>query len=136
MSDEGAVKQFLEEYYRAFSTLEMDEILRFFHQPFLFMGPAGVFIVPTTADLADAFSPAVNDLRARGYGRSELNLEQLTILSTTAALARGVALRYKTDGDELEHAGVTYLLYKTDAGWKIAVLVLHDAGSAQGSRQP
>jgi hypothetical protein len=41
-------------------------------------------------------------------------------------LATGVALRYKTDGQELERVGVTYLLYKAESGWKIAVVVLHD----------
>jgi hypothetical protein len=28
----------------------------------------------------------------------------------------------------LERVGVTYLLHKSDMGWKIAVVVLHDAG--------
>jgi hypothetical protein len=65
-------------------------------------------------------------LRARGYGRSELSRPQVHLLSATASLATGVALRYKTDGQELERVGVTYLLYKAESGWKIAVVVLHD----------
>jgi hypothetical protein len=42
-------------------------------------------------------------------------------------LAVGVAIRRKTDGQELERVGVTYLLHKTESGWKFAVFVLHDA---------
>jgi hypothetical protein len=42
-------------------------------------------------------------------------------------LVTGVALRYKVDGKELERVGVTYVLHKVDTGWKIAVLILHDA---------
>ncbi|MFZ0036088.1 MAG: hypothetical protein WAK91_01610 [Candidatus Acidiferrales bacterium] len=55
---------------------------------------------------------------------------KLTMLSGTAALVIGVAERHKTDGQPLDRAGVTYVLQKTDAGWKIAVLVLHDPGGA------
>ena len=35
-------------------------------------------------------------------------------------------VRYKADGQELERIGFTYLLRKTNEGWKIAVLVGHD----------
>jgi len=52
-----------------------------------------------------------------------LNINQL---STTTILAGGTAIRYKTDGQELERVGVTYLVQKTDGSWKIAVVVIHD----------
>jgi hypothetical protein len=41
-------------------------------------------------------------------------------------LVTGVAIRYKRNGQELERAGVTYVLHKAEAGWKIAVIVMHD----------
>jgi hypothetical protein len=50
----------------------------------------------------------------------------MNLLSGTAPLARGVARRYKANGQESDRAGVTYLLCKADANWKIAVIVLHD----------
>jgi hypothetical protein len=59
-----------------------------------------------------------------------LSRPKLTVLSATAALVIGVAERYKTDGQPLDRAGVTYVLQKADAGWKIAVIVLHDPGGA------
>jgi hypothetical protein len=40
-------------------------------------------------------------------------------------LVGGVAQRYKIDGEKLDQAGVTYVLYKAEAGWKIAVLIYH-----------
>lgn len=46
-------------------------------------------------------------------------------LSATTTLVTGVATRYKLDGQELERAGVTYVLHKA-ARWKIAVLIAHD----------
>lgn len=89
---------------------------------------------PTSAVLTSIFAPVIEGLRARGYGRSELSLHQVKMLSATAALANGVARRYKADGQELEGIGVTYLLHKSDTGWKLAVVVLRDRD--QVVRQP
>jgi hypothetical protein len=52
-------------------------------------------------------------------------------LSATATLVGGVAQRYKVDGQELDQAGVTYVLHKADARWKITVLILHDPDEAK-----
>jgi hypothetical protein len=43
------------------------------------------------------------------------------------ALASGVAVRYRADGQELERVGVSYVLHKADEDrWAIAVAVVHD----------
>ena len=126
MTNEAVVTQVLADYYSAFSTLDVQAILPYFHQPVLLIGPPGVLAAPTSAVLSSIFAPVIEDIRARGYGRSELSLQQVKLLSATAALASGVARRYKADGQELERVGVTYLLHKADPGWKIAVVVLHD----------
>jgi len=127
MTDEEAVTKFLSDYYAAFSTLNIQAILPYFHEPALLVGPLGVVPLPTAAALVPIFSPVMENLRRRQYGHSELKLQQLKLLSATSALAIGVAIRLKTDGQELERAGVTYLLHKTERDWKFAVLVLHDA---------
>jgi len=66
-------------------------------------------------------------LRNRDFGRSELSVGHVKSLSASATLVTGVAIRYKRNGQELERAGVTYVLHKAETGWKIAVLILHDA---------
>jgi hypothetical protein len=124
--DQAEVVRVLNEYYRAFSTLKLEAVLPYFHEPSLLIGPQGVFAATTHTLLATAFTPAIEGLRARGFGRSELSVRNLKSLSATAALVEGVAQRYKIDGQKLDHAGVTYVLYKAEAGWKIAVLILHD----------
>jgi hypothetical protein len=43
---------------------------------------------------------------------------------------RGIAVRRKTDGQDLERAGVVYMLHKTNAGWQFATVVIHDADDA------
>jgi ketosteroid isomerase-like protein len=127
MTDEEAVTKFLSDYYAAFSTLNVQAILAYFYEPALLVGPSGVLPLPTAAALVPIFSPVMENLRRRQYGHSELKLQQLKLLSATSALAIGVAIRLKTDGQELERAGVTYLLHKTEREWKFAVLLLHDA---------
>jgi hypothetical protein len=122
----AAATRVLTEYYRAFSTLEVQAVLPYFHEPSLFIGPQGVFAASTSAFVEAGFTPAMEGLRARGFARSELSVRNVKSLSATTTLVIGVALRYKLDGQELERVGVTYLLYKSDAGWKIAVLIIHD----------
>jgi ketosteroid isomerase-like protein len=129
-NDATSVMQVLADYYRTFSTLDLEKTSAFFHEPALLVGQRGVLAVPAHAELAVAVASTFEDLRSRGYGRSELSQPKLTMLSGTAALVIDVAERYKTDGQPLDRAGVTYVLQKTDPGWQIAVLVLHDPGGA------
>ena len=126
MTNEEAVKQILFDYYNAFSTLDVQSILPYFHQPALLIGSLGVIALPVAAALVPIFGPVMEDLRQREYCRSELSLQQLNLLSTTSASATGVAIRRKANGQELERVGVTYLLHKGDHSWKFAVMVLHD----------
>jgi len=128
MTDEAAVNRMLDEYYAAFSTLNIQVILPYFHQPALLIGPPGVIALPTPAAVLPIFTPVMQNLRTRGYGRSELDQRKVKLLSAKSALATGIAVRYKSDGQELERVGVTYMLHKTDDTWKFAVMVLHDAG--------
>jgi len=126
-TDEPVVTQVLTDYYRDFSSLNLQSILPYFHEPCLIIGPHGVFAAPTRSMLPPAFTPVVESLRSKGYGRSELSIRQFKSLSPATVLVTGVALRFKVDGQPLERAGVTYVLQKVDQNWKIAVLVTHDA---------
>ena len=126
-NDQTGVIRVLREYYSAFSTLKLEVVLPFFHEPSLLIGPQGVFAATTHTLLATAVGPTMEGFRARGFGRTELSVRNLKLLSATASLVEGVARRYKLDGQELDQAGVTYVLHKADSGWKIAVIVIYDA---------
>ena len=130
MNDDASVTRMLADYYSAFSTLNIEAIKPYFHQPALIMVPPGVVAVPSSEALATFFAPTIEALRAQGYARSEFTSVQVKQLSSSAASATGVAVRYKTDGKELSRVGITYLLHKAEAAWKIAVMVLDDTGGA------
>jgi hypothetical protein len=66
-------------------------------------------------------------LRTREFDRSELSVGYANSLSASATLVTGIAVRYQRNAQELERAGVTYVLRKAEPGWKIAVIILHDA---------
>jgi NTF2-like protein (DUF6841) len=130
-----AVNQVIADYYRDFSTLNVQAILKYFNEPSLLVGPQGVMPIPDRATLVSVFGPVMEGLRAKGYGRSELELGYVKPLSSSAALIGGVAVRYKTDGQQLERVGVTYVLHKTESGWKFATVILHDANPPGGDKQ-
>jgi len=132
LTDDGkaAVAQVLTDYYRAFSTLDAQAVLPYFHEPSQLVSPAGVVPTPTRAAVAAVFQPVMDALRARGFAKSELTNLHLKGLGGTTAIAGGVAVRQKTDGQELERAGVVYVMQKTGAGWQIATIVIHDADDA------
>ena len=124
--NEDAALRTLADYYRAFSTLDVQAVSPYFHEPSLLISPQGVFPAPTFAAVAGLFTHVMEGLRAKEFGRSELSVGSVTSLSASATLVTGVAIRYKRDGQELERAGVTYVLHRAEAGWKIAVIVMHD----------
>jgi len=123
-NDQADVIRVLHDYYSAFSTLNIEAVLPYFHEPSMLIGPQGAFAATTHTMLATAVSPAIEGFRARGFGRTELSVRDFKSLSATIALVGGVARRYKLDGQELDQANVTYLLHKADSGWKIAVLII------------
>jgi hypothetical protein len=79
---------------------------------------------------AAAFQPSMDALRSRGFAKSELINLHVKRLSATTVIAGGVAVRTKTDGQELERAGVVYLLQKTNGERQIATIVIHEANDA------
>jgi len=120
------VSQFLAEYYQVFSSLDLTAIQSYFHDPAVFIGPAGVYPLDSTA-LTTMLTRTTEDLRARGYGRSEFILQEEKALGPVSAFASGTAMRFKSDGEELERVPISYVLQKVESGWKIAVMVLHAA---------
>jgi hypothetical protein len=127
MADE-ALQQVIAGYYRDFSTLNIQAILPYFNEPSLLVGPQGVIPIPDHASLVAVFGPVMEGLRTKGYGRSEFEVRYINSLGSCAAIVGGVAVRYRTDGRQLDRVGITYALHKTDRGWKFATVILHDPG--------
>jgi hypothetical protein len=117
----------IHEYYKAFSTLDLNAILAYYGEPSMTVAAQGVFAAANHGALANVLTPLVDSLRAKGYARSEFAQPHVTRLGETDALVRGTAVRYTTAGTELERVPLSYLMHRTEAGWKIAVLVAETA---------
>jgi ketosteroid isomerase-like protein len=74
--DKAAVTQLLTDYYSAFSTLDAQAVLPYFHEPSQLVSPAGVLPTPTRAAVAAAFQPVMDALRTRGFAKSELTKQR------------------------------------------------------------
>jgi ketosteroid isomerase-like protein len=72
-ADKTAAAKVLTDYYRAFSTLDAQAVLPYFHEPSQLVSPAGVVSTPTRAAVAAVFQPTMDALRARGFAKAELN---------------------------------------------------------------
>jgi hypothetical protein len=112
------------EYYKVFSTLDVSAIVSCYGEPCMTIAPAGVLAAADRAALADSLAPLIEALKAKGYGRSEFVEPRVTMLGETSALVRGVAVRYTAAGPEMERVPLAYLMHRSEAGWKIAVLVV------------
>lgn len=110
-------------YYKIFSTLDLISTVSCFSEPCISIGPQGMFSAANRVALAEAFAPMIEGLKAKGYGRSEYVDAEVTMLGETAALVRGLAVRYAAAGTELERISISYLTHRSETGWKVAVMV-------------
>lgn len=128
--EKSAVAQALNEYYRAFSNMDVERAVSYYDAPVTFITVGSIVTAATRPEGEARLTALYKDLRPRGFARSELTGLSIKQLSAGLAVASGVAVRYKLDGNELNRIGVTYVLRKTTQGWKLAVLVSHDPGTA------
>jgi hypothetical protein len=88
----------------------------------MFIGRQGTFAVANPEDLARVLGPVIETLRTKDYRRSDFLEPQLTTLGENTVLVRGVAVRYRASGAELERVPISYVVHQAGATWKIAVV--------------
>jgi ketosteroid isomerase-like protein len=121
-----SIKQTFNNYIQTFQSLDPHGALPYFHVPCMFIPPRGVRVLATAADIEALLIQVMAGLKARSYARSELTELHVKQMSGNTALVSVSRIRYATDGRELDRLGETYTLRKTEAGWKIAVAMIHD----------
>jgi ketosteroid isomerase-like protein len=130
MRDEtDAIGRTYAEYFQVFQTLRPEAVASFYHVPCMALSPQGVTVMTTSEEVRAFFRTMRTALQARHYARSERGDLRVKLLSDQTALASTRVVRYATGGAELEQFGATYLFRKTDAGWKIVVITIHDANA-------
>jgi ketosteroid isomerase-like protein len=128
--DEAAATRLMTEYLNAFVSLDADRASTYFNEPFMFVTAANTSAFATRAEVAAWLKPGLSQLKERGYARSEWAPLRVKALGDGVVIASARAIRYKTDGTELETIGATYLVRRATDGWRIAVLTAHPASMA------
>jgi ketosteroid isomerase-like protein len=120
-----AVVDTLRDYYAASNALDLAAMVAYFHEPVTFISPAGVRSFATHTEAKPLIEQFFARRRAMGAVRTDWAESHVKQLSDTLAVAGIGVVRFAADGREVERVGWTYLLQKTAAGWKIAVLASH-----------
>jgi ketosteroid isomerase-like protein len=115
----------LQAYEAAWGRQDGSAVASFYYEPAMRVGQAGPVVRQTRKDQEAFFNGFLTGLVARGFERSEWAELDVRLLDAQTAIASGVAVRYKSDGEVLERVAVTYGLRKTEAGWKIFLSAAH-----------
>lgn len=121
-----AITRTYSEYFEAFQTLDPAAVLPYFHFPFTIVTPASVTAVASVTEGRALLAAMMHGLKASGYESSEWANLLVKALGADTALLSVRVTRFKSDGEELEQFGATYLFRLSDDAWRIAVLVIHD----------
>lgn len=127
------VREVLDAYHEAFDEGEAGEVSPYVHRPCTVITRWGAYVLADRGEIVSAFTSVQRDLRARGCVRIERRDVRVRVLDDRLARARALSVRFQEEDRELERTASTYVLRRTDEGWRIAVLVEHDPEDAPAS---
>jgi len=123
------VKATVDKYYRLFSEQNMKALPEeIYLTPWILIGGNGPEPDLTKEQAQARFEGSLKQLVQNGWEKSVFTTENVCVLNANAALASGYNTRYKKDGSVMSVGGVTYLLGKTNAGWRIVSYTGHPKG--------
>ncbi len=131
VGDEQALKKevnaFMDRYWELWSAGRIDDLAERIYHPFGQLSNQGHSSVE---QLKTAFPATRKALVSGGYGRSQMPVRNVCILSPTVAIISGRGIRYLTDGRVMGEFGWTYTLLKGADGWRMVSIYSHDANKA------
>ncbi len=123
--EQEAVRAYVD-YFQAFQELKPDAVVSRLNVPCIFLSPQGA-IAMSSAEAIDALMrQLMQGLKQQGFGRSEISDLRAQQVSDSVVFVDIRGIRYHTDGSILERFATTNTLRKTDAGWKIVQIAMHD----------
>jgi hypothetical protein len=129
--DEAALKKevnaFMDTYWTLWSAGQIDQLVERIYHPIGQLSNQGHASID---QLKGNFPKTRKALLDGGYGRSQMPVRNVCILSATVAVVSGRGVRYLTDGKVMGEFGWTYTLLKGPAGWKMVSIYSHDPAKA------
>ena len=125
--DEQMVTQVFRDYVESFRSLKPDGVVPYCDVPCLFISAQGTRMMKDTGEVTAFIAQLMEGLKARGFARSDLAELKVNQMSAHIVVVSVKRIRYKTEGQELERLGETYVFRKNAESWKIATAMTHDA---------
>jgi hypothetical protein len=124
------ISDWFDEYLEAFAAACRGEsdtaaLLAYYAVPLLLTTDGGFYALTGDDQVVAGVGQQVDDLRAAGYGRTEIIGSDVTVINATSALYRGTMSRQRSDGSEINRITATYLVTDGTAGRRISVLAVH-----------
>lgn len=131
ISDEQAIRKevsaFMDQYWELWSAGRIDQLVERVYHPFGQLSNQGHSSVE---QLKGNFPETRKSLTSAGYGRSNMPVRNICVLSPTVAIISGRGIRYLTDGKTMGEYGWTYTLIKGASGWRMVSIYSHDPSKA------
>jgi hypothetical protein len=121
------VNAFMDQYWELFSAGKIDELVERIYHPSGQLSNQGHASIE---ELKKRFPDSRKALLAAGYGRSQMPVRNVCVVSPTVAVVSGRGLRYLTDGKVMAEFGWTYTLLKGATGWRMVAIFTHDPNKA------
>ena len=117
---EAQVTRHVERYYNFYYERNPEALsTEIFSLPWMSIGRNGIQVTTTEEDNLENFTAAIAGLIDRGWDRSIFETKSVCVLTAGSVIVSGTNTRTRTDGSIMSVGGVSYILGKTDAGWRI-----------------
>lgn len=114
-------------YAQTFNLLEPAKVEPFFHLPAVLITAEQVAVMHNANEVIGVFDRLMTALKCKQFKESKiLGSLQVTQLSDTQGMVKGIAKRFDIYDVEIEHFGFTYTLIKVEDKWKIIIGIIHD----------
>ena len=121
------VNAFMDRYWELFSAGRIDQLVEQIYDASGQLSNQGHSSIQ---ELRTRFPDTRKALIAGGYGKSQMPVRNVCVLSPTVAIVSGRGFRYLTDGRVMGEFGWTYTLIKGAAGWRMVSIYSHDPNKA------
>ena len=116
----------LDEYVRAFETLDPQNFASYYNLPCIFITPAGATAATDAAAVQALAERLVTGARQYGFKRTEVvGPLECQMLSDTLAALGGVFRRFDSSDRVVVEMGSTYVMQWVDDRWKIVVVMAY-----------
>ena len=102
---------------------DLDSVLNFFGVPLVIVTDDRFLALSTRDEVLGTAKALIDQLLQVNYASSTVHRLDIRPFNVRAVLVEGEFSRHNRGGDELERFGTTYLVAKTDEGWRFTSIV-------------